>query len=149
MLKNPKNWGKLMKIANIDRDFLHVFWPTWGNSTTFSGKMCFKIVLKVTKNQGFTLCLEDTFFWKTTKPPGGVRQIDPPPPPWPLLDRPTFWCRFDVFIDSINQFQAKVFPKQHLKKENLRIYWIIFLSRISKIVFANTNISVEVIQSYG
>ena len=30
----------------------------------FSGKMCFKIVLKVTKNRGFTLSLEDTFFEK-------------------------------------------------------------------------------------
>ena len=30
----------------------------------FSGKMCVKIILKVTKNQGFNLCLEDTFFEK-------------------------------------------------------------------------------------
>ena len=42
----------------------------------FSGKMCLKIILKVTKNQGFTLSLEDTFF---EKPQGG--QIAPPPPP--------------------------------------------------------------------
>ena len=34
----------------------------------FSGKMCFEIILKVTKNQGFTLTLEDTFF---EKPQGG------------------------------------------------------------------------------
>ena len=31
----------------------------------FSGKMFFKIMLKVTKNQGFTLSLEDTFFEKS------------------------------------------------------------------------------------
>ena len=30
----------------------------------FSGKMCFEIILKVTKNQGFTLSLEDTVFEK-------------------------------------------------------------------------------------
>ena len=30
----------------------------------FSGKMYIKIILKVTKNQGFTLFLEDTFFKK-------------------------------------------------------------------------------------
>ena len=30
----------------------------------FSGKMCFKIILKVTKNQCFTLSLEDRFFEK-------------------------------------------------------------------------------------
>ena len=30
----------------------------------FSGKMCFKIMLKFTKNQGLTLSLEDTFFEK-------------------------------------------------------------------------------------
>ena len=43
-----------------------------------SGKMCFEIVLKVTKKQGFTLSLEDTFF---EKPQGGGwvgDQIDPP-----------------------------------------------------------------------
>ena len=30
----------------------------------FSGKMCFKIILKATENQGFTLSIEDTFFEK-------------------------------------------------------------------------------------
>ena len=76
MSKNPKNWGKLMKIVNIDRDFLHIFRMTWQNSMKFSGKMCFEIILKVTKNQGFTLSLEDTFF---EKPQGAL--IWPPPPP--------------------------------------------------------------------
>ena len=33
------------------------------------GKMYFKIILKVTKNQGFTLSLENIFF---KKPEGGV-----------------------------------------------------------------------------
>ena len=42
----------------------------------FSGKMCLMIILKVTKNQGFTLSLEDIFF---EKPQGG--QIDLPPLP--------------------------------------------------------------------
>ena len=42
----------------------------------FSGKMCLKIKLKVTKNQGFSLSLEDTLFEK----PQGECQIDPPPP---------------------------------------------------------------------
>ena len=30
----------------------------------FSGKICLKIILKVTKKQGFTLSLEDIFFEK-------------------------------------------------------------------------------------
>ena len=34
----------------------------------FSGKICLKIMLKVTKNRGFTLSLEDTLF---EKPRGG------------------------------------------------------------------------------
>ena len=38
----------------------------------FSGKMCLKIILKATKNQGFTLSLEDTLFEKTTGG-GGVK----------------------------------------------------------------------------
>ena len=42
----------------------------------FSEKMCLKIILKVTKNQIFTLSVEDTFFKKSQ---GG--QIDPPFPP--------------------------------------------------------------------
>ena len=50
-----------MKIANIDREIVHIYWTTWGNSMKFSGKMCLKIILKVTKNQGFTFYLEDTF----------------------------------------------------------------------------------------
>ena len=45
----------------------------------FSGKMCFKMILKVTKKHGFTPSLEDTIFEK----PQGRGQIDPshPPPP--------------------------------------------------------------------
>ena len=61
MSKNRKNWWKL---ANIDRDFLHIFWTSSGNSIKFSGKMCLKIILRVTKDQGFTLSSEDTFFKK-------------------------------------------------------------------------------------
>ena len=48
----------------------------------FSRKICLKIILKVTKNQGFTIPLEDTFFKKPQGGGGGGRgergQIDPP-----------------------------------------------------------------------
>ena len=37
----------------------------------FSGKMYFKIILKVTKNQSFTLSLEDKFFEKPKGVGGG------------------------------------------------------------------------------
>ena len=46
---------------------------------TFPGKMCLMIILKVMKNQCFTLSLEDTLFEKPREGWGG--QIDPPPPP--------------------------------------------------------------------
>ena len=46
------------------------------NSMKFLGKMCLKIILKVTKNQGFTFSLKDTFFEK----PQGGGQFDPSPP---------------------------------------------------------------------
>ena len=43
----------------------------------FSGKICFKIIVKVTKNQGFTLYLEETFFEKLqegqSEPPRQIR----------------------------------------------------------------------------
>ena len=63
-----------MKIDYIDREILHIFWITWGISIKFSGNMWLMIVLKVTKKQGFTLTLEDTFFGK----PQGGGQIDHP-----------------------------------------------------------------------
>ena len=40
----------------------------------FSGKMCFEIMLNVTKNQVFTLSLEDIFF---EKPQGGQFDLLP------------------------------------------------------------------------
>ena len=64
MSKSPKNWWKLMKKANIDREILHNFWTTWEISMKFSGMMCLMIILKVTKNQGFSFSLEYTFFEK-------------------------------------------------------------------------------------
>ena len=63
-----------MKIANIDTEILHNFWKTWGISIEFLEKMWFMIILKVTKDQGFTLALKDTFF-EVTGGRGG--QIDP------------------------------------------------------------------------
>ena len=45
----------------------------------FSEKMCPKIILKVTKNQGFTLSVEDTFFEKSQVGGVGRGQIDLPP----------------------------------------------------------------------
>ena len=44
----------------------------------FSGMMCLMIILKVTKNQGLTLSLEDTFF---KKPQEGVKLTPPTPSP--------------------------------------------------------------------
>ena len=46
----------------------------------FSGNMCFKIILKVTKNHGSTLSIEDTFF---KKPQAGVNLTCPLLPPFP------------------------------------------------------------------
>ena len=43
---------------------------TRGISMKFSGKMWLMMILKVTKNQGFTLSLEDTVL---EKPQGGVK----------------------------------------------------------------------------
>ena len=78
MSKNPENRLNSMKIANIDREILHNFWPIWGISMKFSEKMWLMIILKVTKEQGLTLSLEDTFFEK----PQGGGQIDPPSQPF-------------------------------------------------------------------
>ena len=49
-----------MKIANIVKESLHIFWTTCGISMKFSGMMWLMIILKVTKNQEFTIALLDT-----------------------------------------------------------------------------------------
>ena len=91
MSKNRKNWGKLMKIANIDRDFLHIFWTTWRNSMKFSGKICFEIILKLTqKKQGFTLSLEDKSFKKPQERHIRVK-----------LFFGTHFCAFFFFLSSL------------------------------------------------
>ena len=64
-IKNQKNWWKLIKLANIDWEILHIFWTTWGTLITFSGKIWLMIILKVTKKQGFAVSLEDTFSEKS------------------------------------------------------------------------------------
>ena len=77
MSKNPKNRWKLIKLANIDRESLHIFWTIWGISMKFSGKMWLIIILKITKNQGFTLSLEDAFFIKSQERMGGWVKLTP------------------------------------------------------------------------
>ena len=64
MLKNPKKWWKLMKMANIDIESLNIFWTTWGISMKFSGKIWLMMILKVTNKYGFNLFLGDTFVKK-------------------------------------------------------------------------------------
>ena len=46
-----------------------------------SGNMCLKIILKITKKQGFILSLEDIFFKQPVGRVGGGCQIDPSPHP--------------------------------------------------------------------
>ena len=75
--ENSKQYEKLVKMVNIEGENLCIFWRTWGNSIKFSGKMWLMIILKVTKNQGFILSLENIFL-ETLQ---GEDQIDPPPPP--------------------------------------------------------------------
>ena len=64
---------KFIKIKSIDEENNHIFWKSWGISMKFSGKIWITIILKVIKNQGFPLFLEDTFSGK----PQRCGQIDP------------------------------------------------------------------------
>ena len=74
----------MLKIANIGRESLQIFWTNRGISMKFSRKMWLMIILKVTKNQGFTLYLEDSFLENQN---GGVmgsnRSSTPPATPCP------------------------------------------------------------------
>ena len=60
-----KTEEKSLEIVNIEGENLHIFWTTWRISIKFSEKMRLMIRLKVTKNQGFTLPLENTFLEKS------------------------------------------------------------------------------------
>ena len=59
---NVKQFKKLAKIVNIQEENLHILCTSWKISMKSSGKMSLMIILKVTKNQGFTLSLENTFW---------------------------------------------------------------------------------------
>ena len=67
-----------MKVAYIGKEILYIFWMTWEISVKFSGKMWLMIILKVIKNQGFTVFLEDKFFEKPWGRGGGVSNWLPP-----------------------------------------------------------------------
>ena len=71
-----------MKIGNIDREILYIFWATWGISMKFSENMWVTRILKVTKKQGINLSLKDTFAEKPQEGGGvggGVRSNWPSP----------------------------------------------------------------------
>ena len=61
MSQNLKNQQKV----NFEGENLYIFWTTWRISMKFSGRMWLMIMLKVTKNQGFTLPLESTVLEKS------------------------------------------------------------------------------------
>ena len=71
---NVKKSGKLMKVVNIDGENLYIFRTTSGISKKFPGKVGHTIILKVTKNQVFTLSLEDIVSEKT-KGRGSIWQV--------------------------------------------------------------------------
>ena len=78
---NVKKSKKLIKIVNTGEDYLHIFQTTTGIFMKLSRKMCLMIILKVTKNHGFTLSLENAVLQKQQ---GG--QTDPPPAFYGLKD---------------------------------------------------------------
>ena len=135
MSKNPKNRWKSMKIATIDRKSLHIFWTTRGIWMKFSGKMWLIIILKVTKNQGFTLItlsLEDAFFEKPQR--GGRVKLTTTPAvlglkvlkqKWKYLTKISTWIRY-VFICilefSLVVIQYKASSKLIIKPQRIAVF---------------------------
>ena len=66
-----------MKIANIDREILHIY--DLRNLNEIFWKDVTSDKIKSHKKQGFTISLEDTFFEKSL---GRGDQIDPQPQPF-------------------------------------------------------------------
>ena len=73
---NVKISTKSMKIVNTEGENIHIFWTVWGISIKFSGKKWLLIILKVKKNQVFTLSLEKTLL---EKPHEREPQLTPQP----------------------------------------------------------------------
>ena len=59
---NDKKPEKLAKFAKINERNLHIFCTIWWVSMEFSGEMSLMIILKVTKNQVFSLSLSISLF---------------------------------------------------------------------------------------
>ena len=70
-LKSLKKWWKSIKIANVNITVFIFSEPLEEFQLTFHERC--DLILKVTKNQGFTFSLEDTFL---EKPQGG--HLTPP-----------------------------------------------------------------------
>ena len=124
MSKNLRNWWKSMIIANIDREILHNFWTTSGISMKFSRKMFLMIILKVTKNQGFVLSLEDTFF---EKPQGAGGSNWPHPIPSRFrVESPVEWV---YLISSLISFHYSFIYKWN---QNLAHFCLNFCQMFSE-----------------
>ena len=66
---------KIWKVdANIPEENVRIFWTTPGISMKFSGKMWFSMILKVAKNQGFTLFQDNRFLEKIIR---GMSNLPP------------------------------------------------------------------------
>ena len=79
-------------------------------SMKFSAKMCLMITLKVTKNQGFTLSLEDTVF-KTPQAGEEGGQIDHPIPlPSCFMVQVTFLLIAFSFSSKYTSFTKSAMP---------------------------------------
>ena len=53
-----------MKVSNIEREIIHIFWASWGISMEFSEKDVTYDNIKSHKKQRFTISLEDIFLEK-------------------------------------------------------------------------------------
>ena len=128
-----------MKIANIDREILHNIWTTWRISMKPSGKMYLLIILKVTKNQGFIVCLEDTIF----KKPQGGWQFNPPHPLWLTWQQITGNClllkdkeKFSLFFSLLCFIFIIIFKLITIKLSLTNLGWSkAFLGQLVNLLF--------------
>ena len=128
-VKKSKNFSKLMKIGNIDREILHIFWTTWELQWKFQKRCDFQKRIsekniKSHKNPVFHSFFRRYILGKTTG--GGGVKLTPSPQTFRvkntfLIQYVRFWILISDFI-FLRNIVVSLFTHFSLVQHSINIY---------------------------